>query len=1264
MNLLNPKFSQIFIALIFALLLTPFYALSQNDNPCDCTQRWEEGAHWNSDGSINDAPNAPSENGIIRCGSSAETQSQVGPLANCTYDSASFAIDISSFPCVEPSSGNIVFPLNPTNGQPIIWLNFDVRPDAGSFQIQINDNSGDNVAWALYYSNTITYGVNPNPNGLGVDSISGSCSSLTLAACGVESSSTWNTLPVPNFGVATNYYIAIWDQDADGNVQVNNFKARFGCGDADILLCNVSADTPIAQCDANGTYTLKIPVSGINGEFYAYDPNSNNANGLSSSVCLTNPGANPAVTSDTLILTYNQGIAYNAIIFEATDTLPGISVPNGSCPDPLNPEGCKDTIAGPAPNCCLLVASTNTFNSDCNGADNASILAIGTGGAAPLTYAWSDGQTVAQAMNLSPGTYTVTITDANQCTSTATGSVSEPPALSVLCIVGPNGNISCNGGSDGAISSINTGGTLPYSYQWKDSTGAPIGVNLPIISGLTAGAYTLVVTDGNGCKDSCSVTLTEPTVLTCNIVGEDPDCNGASTGSATVTVGGGTPGYAYLWSDNQTTQIATGLIAGTYTVTVTDANNCTKECTVTLGEPSALSCSAQGTDPLCNGGNDGSAIVTGAGGTQGYTYMWSDNQTTQTATGLTAGTYTATITDANQCTSTCTVVIGEPTAIQTSLTPTSSTCGFANGAVSSNVSGGTPNYTYAWSTGASTANISGVSAGAYSLIVTDANGCKDTMSTSVNDIGGPSVTGSATMVTCNGGHDGTATATAIGGTAGYTYLWSDNQSTQTAIGLFAGTYTVTVTDANQCMASTTIVVNEPSALSCATQGTDPLCNGGNDGSATVTGSGGISPYTYSWSNGQTGSSASGLIAGTYTVVVIDANNCTSTCTVTLGEPSALSCSTQGTDPLCNGGNDGSATVTGAGGTTGYTYMWSDNQTTQTATGLIAGTYTATVTDANQCTSTCTVVIGEPSVLSCSTQGTDPLCNGGNDGSATVAGSGGTSPYAYAWSNGQTGASASGLTAGTFTATVTDANNCTSTCTVTLGEPSAILTTLTPTNSTCGFANGAVSSNVSGGTPNYTYAWSTGATTSNISGVSAGAYSLIVTDANGCKDTMSTSVNDIGGPSVTASGTNLLCNGDSSGTATANPTGGTLGYSYMWSDGQSTQTATGLDAGTYTVTVFDANQCQASTSVTITEPGELMASCSVLNPILCFGDGNGAVVASATGGTPPYCFDWGLSIGNCSDSLENLGAGNYGVLITDANGCTATCTVTLGEPSLL
>ena len=282
---------------LFLIAFTP-YLLNAQSTPCECTQRWEKGASWNPDGTVNDSPSQDAIKGIIKCGSAASTQSNI--MSNCTYDSTTFLIDTSVFPdCVDPSNGNIVIIAPPTQGQPLIWLNFDVRAFAGSFQVQINDNAGDNIGWALYKSIDNQAGTDTDPADSNDEELSGDCSGFEPVAdapvpvtCGSESSNTWNTLPVETeFTEPSNYYLVIWDQDADGELSLNNFKARRGCGDADVVICALDTLPPMitTTCNnQNGTYDVEIEIMGVNGEFVGFDPNATPT--TSDPVCLNKPG--------------------------------------------------------------------------------------------------------------------------------------------------------------------------------------------------------------------------------------------------------------------------------------------------------------------------------------------------------------------------------------------------------------------------------------------------------------------------------------------------------------------------------------------------------------------------------------------------------------------------------------------------------------------------------------------------------------------------------------------------------------------------------------------------------------------------------------------------------------------------------------------------------------------------------------------------------------------------------------------------------------
>ncbi|MBL7785592.1 MAG: hypothetical protein JNM36_06785, partial [Chitinophagales bacterium] len=299
-------------------------------------------------------------------------------------------------------------------------------------------------------------------------------------------------------------------------------------------------------------------------------------------------------------------------------------------------------------------------------------------------------------------------------------------------------------------------------------------------------------------------------------------------------------------------------------------------------------------------------------------------------------------------------------------------------------------------------------------------------------------TATGTPVSCNGGSDGTASATPSGNTGSVTYLWSNGETTSSISGLTAGTYTVTVTESATCTAVAIYDVTQPPLMDITCTKTDVTTNGGNDGSASVNATGGTSPYTYLWNSGETTSSISGKTAGTYTVTVTDDNGCTAICNSTIQEPGCnLSATATGTPVSCNGGNDGTASATPSGNIGAVTYLWSNSETTASINGLTAGTYTVTVTESAICTAVAIYDVTQPPLMDITCTKTDVTTNGGSDGTASVNATGGTSPYTYLWSSGETTSSISGKTSGTYTVTVTDDNGCTAMCNSTINEPGAL-----------------------------------------------------------------------------------------------------------------------------------------------------------------------------------------------------------------------------------
>jgi len=770
-----------------------------------------------------------------------------------------------------------------------------------------------------------------------------------------------------------------------------------------------------------------------------------------------------------------------------------------------------------------------------------------------------------------------------------TATINEEPTAAITAST----NTSCNGSCEGDATVSGSGGTPPYTYLWSSS-----GQSGLTDTALCAGQHDVVITDANGCTDTTSAAIIEPVAIALEFSSVDATCGNAD-GEASVSAADGVAPYTYLWDDfnTQTTPTATGLPAGTYAVIVTDNNGCTSTGTVTVNNTVPVVIISAVTNISCNGTADGQATASASGGVSPYTYQWDDpdSQTTALATGLAAGTYTITVTDSGFCFSTATVTLTEPPAITLTLSSVDASCGNANGEASVSASNGVIPYTYLWDDPGvqTTAAATGLAVGSYTVLITDANGCNVSGAVSVNDAGAPVVTLSSNIdVSCNGGSDGEATISASGGIMPYTYLWDDTnaQTTVTATGLTAGTYTITVTDFSGCVGSAVITINEPLPITLALSSVNASC-GNADGQASVIASNGVSPYIYLWddSAAQTTPTATGLFSGTYTVTITDANGCTTNGIVAVNNSVPVVNISSWLNVSCSEGNDGEATVAASGGTPGYTYSWSTIpvQTTATATGLVADTYTVSVTDAAGCVANAIVTINQPAQMVLTTDSIDANC-GQSDGGVSVSATGGTGAYTYLWDDPDSSitAAVSGLAVGTYFVVVTDANGCNATASATVNDISGGTASISAsTNASCnGACDGDATASMTGGTPPYAYLWDDPfmPITPTIFSLCAGTYNVTVTDINGCADTSSVTITEPPAPDITTF-SNDATPGACDGNAIVSVNGGTPPYAYQWDAAAGSQTTTIADSlcpGTYAVTVTDAKGCTYVDSVNV------------------------------------------------------------------------------------
>ncbi len=573
--------------------------------------------------------------------------------------------------------------------------------------------------------------------------------------------------------------------------------------------------------------------------------------------------------------------------------------------------------------------------------------------------------------------------------------------------------------------------------------------------------------------------------------------------------------------------------------------------------------------------------------------------------------------------------------------------GESSGSIDVLVSGGTPEYEFLWDNdGGTDEDASELVPNIYTLVVSDINGCQDSITQEITQPDEIILTITVTEdAECYGAEEGEANVVVSGGTPGYTYLWSTGGTGVTETGLLGGENTISVTDENLCEMVDTFTVASPTEIITETEIVQADC-GMDNGEVLVTVSGGTPGYTYSWSTGDLTEDLIGAYAGMHTLTLTDENDCAVILDYVIPEdlaPEIILDSILHTD--CFDDPSGAIYLSGININGSASYEWSTGDFGDVLIEAVGGIYTVVLTDDSNCSDEETFIVESPSEIIIDPTINSVSCNGFADGGINVSIDGGIPSYELEWSTGDITAGIYDLSGGTYEISVTDDRGCIKELSIEVIEPDTITVESEISNEFCDRENGFIELTLTGGTPDFTYAWTTGDVTASIGDLEAGIYNVLITDGNGCIQSFGTTLENIDNFELEVSSIDNLCFGGEMGSGIANVLSGTMPYSYLWSDGQITETANDLETGDYSVIVTDANGCEEELFIEIESPSEIEVASSVSNEV--FGD-DGQINITTTGGVPTYSYLW--NTGDTSEDLFDLAASTYILTITDANGC--------------
>ena len=891
----------------------------------------------------------------------------------------------------------------------------------------------------------------------------------------------------------------------------------------------------------------------------------------------------------------------------------------------------------------ITLAGTVT-QASCNGSDGSIDIDV-VGDFPNFTFQWDDAatSTTEDISGLPAGNYTVEVTDDNGCMNTASFTVSNASGPTISATVQDE---QCAGENNGSIDATFTTGGSIASISWDS------GQSTEDISGLSAGDYTVTVTDNSGCISVETFTINAAAELFISGTVINERC-GDMEGEIDITVSGGDGNYTFSWDNGAGTEDITDLNQNTYEVTVTDGNgcqiqmsfdvintvgNCTPNCDLVVNNATIV-------DETCGQAN-GSITLSVYTTNTPHSVSWSNGMTGDAITGLAAGTYTATITDVETC-----EVIVDYTVINdagdlaiSNPILSDEVCGAGNGAIDVTVTGGDGNYTFSWDNGAGTEDITGLSAGSYTITVTDGTGCSVSAQFDVvNDAGSMAISFENTVdETCGNGQGSIDINISPNGS--YTYAWDNGGNTQDLTGLSAGDYTCTITDNNTGCELTTptyTINNDAGSLTVVITDFDNEVCGNGMGEIDITISGGAPNYNFLWSNTAITEDITGLSTGTYSADIVDQNGCTvNTGDITIvNEPGSLSVEAFTVDEVCGNGQ-GEVDLVITGGTPNYNTSWSSGQNTEDITGLSAGNYTYTVTDQNGCevVSTATVSNSSGTLSIDNIAITNEICGDGN-GAIDITVSGGDGNYFYSWSNGETTEDITGLSTGTYIITLIDGAGCEVIKSIEIIGDKPVVDSKNITHEICGNNAGSITLNISGGSPGYIYTWNTGDDTNSITGLNANTYTCEIEDQLGCIITVNETINTSDGDfEIISADVKGTCNGKN-GSIDITASGGTGNYEYVWANGAKKEDLQNLSTGEYSV-VVNSGTCETNATYIVTNDTPLLTG--IISENIC--DDSIGEIDLTVKGSGTYDYNW--SNGETSEDITGLSSNRYKVTVTD------------------